>query len=86
MTQLMQTVSASKLIGITPSDSVEISDANGTVKTRAIYVGGDGDIVVENHEGDPITISGLVAGVLLPISVTKVRATGTTATNIVGLY
>lgn len=54
--------------------------------TRAIWVGGAGDVAVL-LEGDssPVTLVGVPAGTLLPIAATKVLSTGTTATSIVGL-
>lgn len=69
--------------------SVSITANNSTVldpPARAIYVGGTGDLAVR-MAGDattPIFVA-VPAGTVLPISVDKVLATGTTATGIVGL-
>ena len=54
--------------------------------TRAIYVGGYGDVRVITINNNDITFVGLAAGLLHAIRVKRVLATGTTATNIVGLY
>lgn len=56
--------------------------ANGT---RAIYVGGSGNLAVTMWDGGNITFSGLPAGALLPIRVSAILNSGTTATNVIGL-
>lgn len=70
---------------VTPNDG---TDLNYT--TRAIWVGGAGNISVifkgdRGQSGQTVLLSGIPAGTLLPIAVTRVRATGTTATLIVAL-
>lgn len=74
---------ARKAFSITPHDTNLLSNL-----TRGIYVGGSGDIVlVMADDGDTsVTFFGAVAGTLLPIRVARVLATGTTATNLVGVY
>jgi len=53
--------------------------------TRAVWVGGAGDLVVRMEADDAdVTFTGVPAGTLLPIAVTHVRATST-ATSIVGI-
>jgi hypothetical protein len=69
---------ASHATPITPSLVTELS-------IRAIYVGGDGDLEVVMLGGEIVTFRGLLAGILLPIMVKKVT-TGTTATNLIGLW
>ena len=54
--------------------------------TRAIYVGGYGDLRVTTIGDDVVTFVGLAAGLLHAIRVKRVWVAGTTATNIVGLY
>lgn len=74
----------SHLFPITPSDESEVR-----VVTRAIYVGGTGDISVmsDGAGGDVIgVLTAAQAGTVIPGRVRKVFATGTTATNLVGLY
>jgi hypothetical protein len=54
--------------------------------TRALWVGGAGNIAVRFRDGSAdVTIVGVPAGMVLDFAVTHVRAAGTTATNIVGL-
>ena len=66
---------------ITPSDSVAL-----TVFPRAIYIGGAGNVSVLTLGGDTTTFPGLAAGSILPVRVTRVNATGTTATNLVAIW
>jgi hypothetical protein len=53
------------------------------VSHRAIWVGGGGDISVNDHDGHTVVISGVAAGTLLPLSVERINAAGTTATKLV---
>ena len=65
---------------VTPSDSAELTNV-----TRALYVGGAGNVVVVMHGGETVTFTGVPAGAILPIRVKQVKSTSTTATSIVGL-
>jgi len=67
---------------LTPSDSTDLVVS----PARAIYIGGAGNINVDTAAGDTVLFSGVTAGMILPVSVKRVRATSTTATNIVALY
>jgi hypothetical protein len=52
-----------------------------------IYVGATGDIRVQMAGGGaPVTFVGAIAGTMLPIEVTRVYLTGTTAANLVGVW
>jgi len=53
--------------------------------TRAIYVGGGGNLACEMVNGEIVTFVGLLAGAVYPFRVQKVFVAGTTATNLVGL-
>lgn len=68
----------SRGIAVTPSDTEELAHVS-----RALWVGGSGDIAVVTKEGDTITLAGVQAGALIPWMVRKVKATGTTATSII---
>ena len=70
---------------ITPADSELTSDHY----TRAIYIGGTGDLAVKmaGAEGDSIVIfEALPVGTILPIRVSQIRSTNTTATLIIALW
>lgn len=65
---------------ITPSDATALPYA-----TRAIYVGGAGNLRLTLVGGDTITLQAVAAGMIYPLRASHVRATGTTATALVGL-
>lgn len=67
---------------VTPSDSVDLT----RTATRALYIGGAGNVVVVMSGGGTVTFTGVLAGTILPIRVDRVNATSTTATNIVAMY
>lgn len=66
---------------VVPSDTEDLSDAS-----RSLYVASDGNVVVEMVDGEELTFTGVKAGSILPVRVTKVKATGTTATGILALW
>ena len=66
---------------VTPNDTTDLANY-----ARSLYVGGAGTVVVDSPAGDTtISFVGVAAGTILPICVKRVRATNTTATNIVAL-
>jgi hypothetical protein len=80
-------VSARKGVVITPANDTRIET------TRAVWVGGAGNLTVKfmdntspTTSGGTVLISGIPAGTLLPIAVNCINATSTTATLIVALY
>lgn len=76
------TVSAHRASAITPSDVTIFQQP-----TRGIYIGGAGNITVDMADGGPsVTFVSPATGYPLPFQVTRVYATGTTATSIVGLF
>ena len=54
--------------------------------TRALYVGGGGDVAVRLQDGTELVLANVPTGTLIPIRVTRVLATDTSATQIVGLW
>lgn len=75
------TVSARRAAAVTPSDATVYEEP-----TRAVYVGGAGNLRVDMVSGGTVTFVGLSAGTLLPIQADRVYATSTTATDIIALY
>ena len=65
---------------VTPSDTDDLTNT-----AYALYVGVAGDIVVITAGGETVTIKAALAGTVLPIVVTRVKATNTTATNLLAL-
>lgn len=72
---------------VTPNNTlVYTNDGTTPPVTRSLWVGGSGDVAVVTIDDSAITFKGVGAGTLLPIRVKQVKATGTTATDIVGVY
>ena len=68
---------------VTKSDDPEDNFAE---PTRAIWVGGAGDLAVIPRAGaNPIVLTNVPAGTLLPIAVIRVHSTGTDASDVVAL-
>ena len=65
---------------ITPSDTVA-----GPVMWKYLYVGGAGNVTMLDASNNVVTFVGVPAGTQLLIAGKRVNATGTTATNIVGM-
>ncbi len=72
---------ASRAQTVTPSDSIDLAHVS-----RAIYVGGSGDLAVMMKEGGSVTFKNVVGGTVVAIRVARVLSSGTTATDIVGMY
>jgi hypothetical protein len=66
---------------VTPSDADNLA-----TQGRALWVGTAGDVKVTTSGGSVVTFQNVPAGTLLPISVKKVWATGTGASDIVNVY
>lgn len=65
---------------VTPSDTVDF-----IVAARALYVGTTGNVTLVTKGGTVITLSSVPAGAIIPVRCTRVNATATTASNIVGI-
>lgn len=66
---------------VTAEDDADLARA-----TRAVIVAGGGDLAVQMLDGTRIVLPALAAGVVYPVRLARVLATGTTATGVVGLY
>lgn len=72
---------ADDAVAITPHNTNELEYV-----TRAIYIGGTGNLKLTTKNGNEVTFSSVPAGLVLPIRAKIVFATGTTATNLVALW
>lgn len=73
-----------RAVAITPSDADELPHV-----VRTIYIGSGGDLTVIMMDDDtntPVLFTNIAGGVQHAIAVKKVLATGTTCSNLVGLY
>lgn len=68
-------------VAVTKSDTVDITGG----QCRALYVGTGGDLVV-SFGGTTVTFKAVPGGTVLPIRVSRVRATGSTAADIIALF
>lgn len=71
---------ADHAFAISPNDSTDLSET-----TRALYIGTGGDISLVTASGATVSFTTVLSGSILPVRCRRVRATGTTATGIVGL-
>jgi len=65
---------------VTPNNSVDLA-----VMSRALYIGSSGDLSIVTAGGTTLTFRNVPIG-LLPIRVSRMRATGTTASDIVAVW
>ncbi|MHA2067642.1 MAG: spike base protein, RCAP_Rcc01079 family [Candidatus Thorarchaeota archaeon] len=72
---------AGKAFAITPNDTTDLDNP-----TRGLYVGVAGDVTAILIDDDAaVTFVALAAGIIHPISCSRVLATGTAATDILGI-
>lgn len=72
---------ARQIFPVTPSDTNELPFV-----TTGVYVGTGGDLAVKDYtNGGTVIFKNVAGGSGLPIRVAQILATGTTATDIVGL-
>ena len=71
---------ATGAFSIIPHDSTPLNEI-----TRALYIGSSGDVTVIMRSGQEVTFVSIQPGTVLPIRAALVKATGTTATGIVGM-
>ncbi|MDE3080161.1 MAG: hypothetical protein KGI94_09050 [Paracoccaceae bacterium] len=68
-------------VPVTPDDATPLS-----AMTRALYVAQAGDVAVTMAGGQDVIFAAVPGGTLLPIRVTDVKATGTTASGLLALW
>jgi hypothetical protein len=72
---------ANSFVAVTPHDSTDL-----TTVSRAIWVGTGGNVVAVTASGSPVTFNNVPDGTLLPIRVSRINSTNTTASDIVALW
>jgi len=85
---MYQKLQVGRAAAVTPSNTVDIPSVSGGTSNNGcvLYVGGAGNLRVDTVGGDDVTFTGVLAGSFIPVQVTRVYATGTTATSIVALW
>lgn len=71
---------AAGAFAIVPDDAAPLPGV-----TRAIYVGGAGDIRITLLNGQTVTLRAVQPGAIYPVRCTHVRSGGTTAADLIGL-
>lgn len=71
---------AARWVAVTPSDGTDID------VPRSLYVGVGGNIAMVGSDGVEALWRNVPAGSVVPARPTRVKATGTTATDILALY
>ena len=72
---------ATRVLAVTPHDTNPLAEI-----PKALYVGTGGALVLQGVSGTDATLTNVADGSILPIRTKFIRATGTTAANIVALY
>ena len=72
---------ASNAVLVSPNDSTDL-----TYVTRAVYVGTTGNMKVTMQDSGTVLFTGIAAGTTLPIRVTRIWSTTTTASTILALW
>ena len=80
-----------QFVVVTPSDTAPLkyTTSSGFVeekRCKALYIGGAGNVAINDDAGNSVTFVGVLAGSVIPVSTENVLNTGTTATNIVALF
>lgn len=65
---------------------VTVDNTTAQIPTRNIYVGSEGDLKITTLGGDTVTFGNVPAGTTLPVRAEVIFDTGTTASEIVGMY
>lgn len=71
----------SHVAAVTPSDSADLPMG----QALSLYIGGAGNVALDTPTATNVVFVGLAVGTVLNVAATRVRATGTTATNLVAM-
>lgn len=72
-------ISADDAFTATPADGVVLQNCTG------VYVGGTGNLTVVTYSGNTVVFTALPVGSVIRLKIAQIKATGTTATLLVGL-
>lgn len=72
---------AAHALAVTPSDALPLPQT-----CRAVYIGSSGNLAAVMASGESLGFTGLQGGMIYPLRLSQIRATGTTAGSIVALY
>ena len=87
----MKTSGVSAKSAVSPTDGVSVgAGSDSTTYTGqdvlcGLYVGSTGDVKVDTFGGTTLTFENVPTGAFIPLRITKVYATDTTASSIIGL-
>ncbi len=82
--QAQPRVFAHDAVSVTKSDTVNIP--NTTERGCCLYIGDSGDVKVKMESGADAISKNVPTGTFLPVLVTRVFSTGTSAAEILALY
>lgn len=69
------------------SDAETVTLSDTALKRYAgLYVGTTGNLKVTTIAGTDITFTSVPAGMIIPLGISRVWSTGTTASNIIGFF
>lgn len=68
-------------VAVTPSDTVDLANV-----AKRLWVGGTGNVTLITVGGETVEYAAVPAGTYLQVRASRVKSTGTTATNIVAEY
>ncbi len=74
------TAPATRAEAIIPNDGADLAHV-----TRAIFVGQTGNLRLRTAGGEIVTFANVQGGVIYPVRADRILATGTTASDILGL-
>ncbi len=72
---------ATRVAAVVPHDTQVLGDL-----PKALFVGTGGSIVLRGASGSEAVLKNVASGTVLPVRAALVKATGTTAADIVALY
>lgn len=72
---------AAHAAAVSPSDSADLANAS-----KRLWVGGAGNVALITVGGETVTYNSVPAGTYLKVRASRVKATGTTATNIIAEF